>query len=127
MKIIRLLSIAIFLGAALGTTSCVMSGLDGVEYHAVVYGINTYNEIGDLNNAENDGADMKTLLEAQGYQVHNSIIGPAVDRDEVIADLAALEPIVDSNDILLFYFAGHGGPVPGSDEAFIAFTDSEAA
>jgi hypothetical protein len=104
-----------------------MSGLDGVEYHAVVYGINTYANMRNLNNAANDGADMKTLLEAQGYQVHNINIGPAVNRDEVIADLAALESIVDSNDILLFYFAGHGGPVPGSDEAFIAFTNSTAS
>jgi hypothetical protein len=81
MKIIRLLSIAIFLGAALGTTSCVMSGLDGVEYHAVVYGINTYNEMRNLNNAANDGAvDSHIKLNKPSHEQLNNFAGKLTDR-----------------------------------------------
>jgi hypothetical protein len=127
MKIIRLLSIAIFLGAALGTTSCVMSGLDGVEYHAVVYGLNEYDSIINLSFAENDGKDMNDLLTDQGVNVINTrtgYSGQSITKADFLADIENAKGQISSNDIFIFYFAGHGQISEDGIGSGIAFSDS---
>lgn len=83
--------------------------------HAFIIGINEYEHVSRLTTAVNDAKGIAERLEAQhGYEVH----GPLLDSTK--ADLVKLfsetmPSLVQENDRVLFYFAGHGIALDGED------------
>jgi hypothetical protein len=65
-----------------------------------------------LQFAEADPQAMAALLEDQGFAV-TPLIGPAATRENIIDSLRTQSRLARaSEDLLVFYFAGHGGPDP---------------
>ncbi len=138
------LPVVVFLTAILlNMAGCAISGFNPVDYYALVYGVNDYGGLkkpdpddestwrdDDLTYSGPDGEDMRKLLGSMGYTILNEDTHTVNYRD-VKADFAKAAALVDENDIFLFYFSGHGAPVPDSNgvpapdskDVFIVMTD----
>ncbi len=69
----------------------------------------------DLRGAGNDAAAMSALLASRGYRV-TTLIDRAATRAAILDSIASeLEAGLRRDDDLVFYFAGHGSQVAGSD------------
>jgi hypothetical protein len=113
------------------------------EYFYFAYGVGDYNQDGDtldsrdkvsntdpgrqfdLPFAYNDGLDIRALLENQGMEKLSTVDGPTVTSAQVLADLdnARLSGQIGKNDIVLFYYAGHGANFGGIDGSILALSD----
>lgn len=87
---------------------CSFAGeLNGKRY-ALVYGVGSYSNINDLPFAAQDGVDIRSALEAQGYIILSANSGPVVNKSEVIQDIQMAAKRIGPSDTLFFYYAGHG-------------------
>lgn len=72
---------------------------------AFVWGIDRYNSIRSLENAENDARGIAAVLELQGF----SVVAPeGTDRASFWRSWDSFTRLIESKDTIVFYFAGHG-------------------
>ncbi|CAF1325591.1 unnamed protein product [Rotaria sp. Silwood1] len=72
---------------------------------ALVIGIGKYEHCDELKNPENDANDMSSTLESIGFTVEKRLHLKRVDMRHAIIDF---EESIKPDDMVLFYFAGHG-------------------
>lgn len=83
------------------------------KYYLLNIGINSYAEVRQLNNARPDSVALQELLIAN-YQFESGggqlipLLDEAATRGNIYQSLAKLAQIIQPNDSLLVYFAGHG-------------------
>lgn len=75
---------------------------------ALVIGISKYEDGQDLSNSENDATKMSSALKEIGFLIHENrpIINATCDQIEHI--LIDFRKSIKNQDIVVFYFAGHG-------------------
>jgi hypothetical protein len=93
--------------------------VEGVEfgtYHALVIGIDKYQNIDDLETAIKDASVIANLLEKEyGFKV-TLLKDP--DRGDIVDALDELRETLTDSDNLLIYYAGHGWQDEGSDQGY---------
>ncbi len=117
---------AVFLIIAIlisGFLSCTIERGGDIRRYALVYGVGEYASVNDLPFATNDGIDVRSLLEAQGYTIINPGSSEAATRADLEADMAEARSVVGPRDVFLFYFAGHGLQLIDKSDGLIAFSD----
>ena len=72
---------------------------------ALVIGNNTYEARNDLENPENDALDMAAALRKIHFDVEEHL---NVNYNDMESLLKSFVESIDLNDMVLFYFAGHG-------------------
>ncbi|CAF1389549.1 unnamed protein product [Rotaria sordida] len=72
---------------------------------ALVIGIGKYEYYEELKNPENDANDMASTLESIGFIVTKTLNPRKTDLRHSLIDF---EESIESDDMILFYFAGHG-------------------
>ena len=85
---------------------------DAVERVAVVIGVDAYGpDVGDLSYATKDADDLAAVLGANGGGSFDvvALYGRPIGRDEIWAELHRATAGLGPEDVLLVYFAGHGG------------------
>jgi len=81
------------------------------DYHALIIGINDYDEWRPLKNAVNDANALRdSLIRRYGFLPENILFrtDKEATRDRLMSDLACLAEGLREPDNLLIYFAGHG-------------------
>lgn len=74
------------------------------ERHALVIGINSYENIGELQTAVNDARAVAASLERSGFTVD---LGVDVTRSEFVRLMAQFTNRLDESDEALIFYAGH--------------------
>ncbi|CAF1359555.1 unnamed protein product, partial [Rotaria sordida] len=72
---------------------------------ALVIGIGKYDHCEELQNPENDANDMSDALESIGFLVTKKLDLKRAEMKHVVIDF---EELIEPDDMVLFYFAGHG-------------------
>lgn len=95
---------------------------------AVVIGIDKYKNLSsNLSFAEKDATDFKELLRSgrmgSNWQIEE-MIGPAATYEAVDLTLKSLRSGLRENDLLLFFFSGHGFSDKDQESAYLFFQDS---
>jgi hypothetical protein len=80
--------------------------------YALVIGNNSYTQWGALNNAVNDGKEVKLFLEKAGFRVR---FEENLDGQKLKTVLASLQDSSENYDLTLLYYAGHGFNTGGSN------------
>ena len=95
--------------------------------HAVVVGINKYTDgkLNELHGAENDAREVMERLRDDDYEVE-PFLGEAATSFDVRQAMSRLFYRMDSQDLALFYFSGHGF-VDSFGDGYIAPVDVECA
>lgn len=86
-------------------------GLAASEYHALIIGINNYEDpaMNDLYQSIQDAQKVySTLLEKYSFREQNMILLTNPTREEMIAQLDGLSRKLGEDDNLLIFYAGHG-------------------
>ncbi|MEK6796316.1 MAG: caspase family protein [Spirochaetota bacterium] len=79
-----------------------------VSRYAIVYGISGYSApLPALSYAASDADAMAHILSSNGYSV-TMRTDSAATTAQLSLDIAAVENVADRNDLVLFYFSGHG-------------------
>ncbi|CAF3357818.1 unnamed protein product [Rotaria sp. Silwood2] len=73
---------------------------------ALVIGINDYENYSKLTNPKNDAEKLSSLLQSIGFIIDSSSL--AETYAYVNRKVLAFELSIKPNDVVLFYFAGHG-------------------
>ncbi|UCG18196.1 MAG: caspase family protein [Thiotrichales bacterium] len=79
---------------------------------ALIVGVADYPNGGALKNPENDAQDVANALERLGFSMVRTI-NPTVE--ELDRALESFKDNLNSNDVGLFYFAGHGMQIKGEN------------
>ncbi len=111
------MALALALLAALGAAT--LAGCRfSVDYHryAIVYGVADYSPAGlganDLTYPSIDAQELAAQLEDQGFEVLPRLrLDSAANRANLEADFQQVKLAASPDDLFLFYFSGHGGPV----------------
>ncbi|MBN2652300.1 MAG: caspase family protein [Spirochaetales bacterium] len=126
MKYINLLFFTILLFSCEFATKT--NSYNDIKKYAFIYGVNDYSAssiAGDLRLPVNDAVEIEKILVASGYTTFlrtadtDSIPGSTVEipnRPQFIADMATAKADLDENDLLVIFYAGHGGTVELSQE-----------
>ena len=91
------------------------------EYHAIIVGIDDYENWPRLKYAEGDAADIARLLYANyGFDAANtvSLYGEDATRQRILSEIYKKLVSLDSDDNLLVFFAGHGQLDPLTESGF---------
>ncbi|CAF4938367.1 unnamed protein product, partial [Rotaria sp. Silwood1] len=86
---------------------------------ALVIGIGKYEHCDELKNPENDANDMSSTLESIGFTVEKRLHLKRVDMRHAIIDF---EESIKPDDMVLFYFAGHG--IQWEDQNYLIPSDT---
>ncbi len=78
--------------------------------HALVIGIDTYDNVASLQKARNDANAVSEVLAENGFEVTTLL---DADRREMTRALSRFSAAVQPGDEAVFYFAGHGIEVQG--------------
>lgn len=89
---------------------------------ALVIGNSNYAHVGTLPNAAQDARDIAAALRSIGFDVHD---GYDLTRIETLQLTARVTQLLASDDVALFYFAGHGVQIGA--ENFIIPIDADGA
>jgi hypothetical protein len=110
------LLITLFLPLAIQPDSIAHADGPGVEYWAVIVGISTYLYIDDLNHADDDATALYQKLSPILGSDHISLLTNSNAGKTAIQNSIQnwLAPREDSDDVVLFYFSGHGGQDSGN-------------
>jgi uncharacterized caspase-like protein len=101
----------------LGIAFAILSSLHTVPAHgqkriALVIGNSAYQDAGKLTNPTNDASDMAAILKAHGFQV---LEGFDLGKSAMEARLRDFARALTSNEVGLFFYAGHGLQVSGTN------------
>ena len=77
---------------------------------ALVFGNANYHKTGVLRNPANDAADMSSKLASYGFHV---IVVPDATNTEMDKKLDDFRKLLETNEVGLFFFAGHGMQIDG--------------
>jgi hypothetical protein len=80
--------------------------------YALVVANNSYTQWGALNNAVNDGKEVKLFLEKAGFRVR---FEENLDGQKLKTVLASLQDSSENYDLTMLYYAGHGFNTGGSN------------
>jgi len=80
--------------------------------HALVVGVQHYDELTDLDNPANDARAIRDVLADAGF-VADLLIDP--DHRQLVRALAGLSARIQPGDEVAFYFSGHGVELEGSN------------
>jgi Caspase domain len=89
---------------------------------ALVIGNSDYPDGNDLNNPVNDAADLGAKLKGYGFDVTIALDCTAKDMDK---RLKSFRKLLESNEVALFFFAGHGMQIDGANYLMAVDTDME--
>lgn len=85
-----------------------------MKKYAILVGVNRYKDeaIGNLLYAERDaielGKALQTICSFESVKVFTEATGNPCTRKELFRYIQSLEPVLNEEDIFLFFFAGHG-------------------
>jgi len=79
--------------------------IDANERHALVLGIDQYNELENLKRAVNDAVDVSDALTGLGFTV---LLGTNLGRNEMIGHVERFIQRLEAGDQVVIFFAGHG-------------------
>ena len=79
-----------------------------VERYAVICGISDYETINDLEYSDDDARSLRDALQEISWSHITLLIDQQASKNGIRNAINALTGIVDADDIVLFYFAGHG-------------------
>jgi uncharacterized caspase-like protein len=82
---------------------------------AVCVGVNAYPEHPALKCAENDAAAMAGVFDGYGFDDVVLLTGDKAKRGTIMDELARIRLSAGENDLLVFFFAGHGWTVREGD------------
>ena len=89
-----------------------------IEYRALLFGINNYDENNDLENAYDDVLDIEQVIHNQNhtYQIEKMGDTEQVTREQMLnkLDEYANDESIDANDVFFFGYSGHGGYSEGT-------------
>lgn len=97
---------------------------DPVEFYALLAGIDDYQNINDCAYADLDAIELRNVLLAEPNWGSGNIVlltNRQATKGNIHSQLDALRSRVDSNDVFLFHFSGHG--TYGSDTGVIDEAD----
>jgi uncharacterized caspase-like protein len=89
---------------------------------ALVIGNSGYPDGNDLKNPVNDANDLAAKLKSYGFDVTVALDCTAKDMDK---HLKAFRKLLEANEVALFFFAGHGMQVDGTNYLLAIDTDVE--
>ncbi len=105
-----------------GFSASVDQAVSGLDYHALVIGINSYSKgIPRLETSVNDARAIKELLVGKyGFPVKNmtELYDGAATKGFIIKTLRELAISLDEGDALVIYFAGHGVEDPATGAGY---------
>jgi hypothetical protein len=90
---------------------------------ALVFGNSAYPDGEDLDNPVNDATDLGAKLKGYGFEV---IVAKDCTIKEMDKDLKKFGKLLDTHEIGLFFFAGHGMQIEGSNYLLATDTDMES-
>ena len=90
---------------------------------ALVIGNGAYPDGDDLANPVNDGTDLGAKLKGYGFEV---IVAADCTAKEMEKQLKAFRKLLETHEIGLFFFAGHGMQIEGSNYLLALDTDMES-
>ncbi len=90
---------------------------------ALVFGNGAYPNGDELKNPVNDAADLGTKLKGYGFNV---IVATNCNAAEMEKQLKTYRKLLETHDIGLFFFAGHGMQIEGSNYLVALDTDMES-
>ena len=116
IALIIVLLITLFLPLVIQPDSIAHADGTGVEYWAVIVGISTYLYIDDLYYSDDDATALYQKLSPILGSDHISLLTNSNAGKTAIQNSIQnwLAPREDSDDVVLFYFAGHGGQDSGN-------------
>lgn len=89
---------------------------------ALVIGNSDYPDGNDLKNPINDATDLGAKLKSYGFVVTVALNCTAKDMDK---QLKAFRKLLETNEVALFFFAGHGMQIDGTNYLLAVDTDVE--
>ncbi|MEL7001322.1 MAG: caspase family protein, partial [Bacteroidota bacterium] len=92
-------------------TKGMIEGLKVREYHALIIGVNQYNDedITDLDNPISDGQKLSNTLESfYNFKKENITFLKSPGRTEILDEMEKLSKELDDKDNLLIFYGGHG-------------------
>jgi len=90
---------------------------------ALVIGNGAYRDCGVLKNPVNDADDMATKLRSYGFHVVSSADATRIDMDRRLREF---KDLLATNDVGLFFFAGHGMQIDGTNYLLATDTDTSS-
>jgi caspase domain-containing protein len=89
---------------------------------ALVIGNSDYPDGNNLKNPVNDASDLAAKLKSYGFDVTLALNRSAKDMDK---HLKAFRKLLETNEVALFFFAGHGMQIEGANYLIAIDTDME--
>jgi uncharacterized caspase-like protein len=89
---------------------------------ALVIGNSDYPDGNHLKNPVNDAADLSAKLKSYGFDVTIALDCSAKEMDK---HLKAFRTLLETNEVALFFFAGHGMQIDGTNYLLAIDTDVE--
>ncbi|MBB4176024.1 caspase family protein [Sulfitobacter noctilucicola] len=105
---------------ALGWPLMALAQITDEKRVALIIGNSDYDLISRLDNPGNDASDMTVALEGLGFEVY---LGLDVTADEMSGLAAKFATAIETADVALFYYAGHGFQVGGQN--YLVPTDAK--
>ncbi len=104
MKVFKKLLVGLSITMMIGTVSL------GAEKKALLIGVGNYGDDSDWckTKAGNDVLLMNRTVEKNGFHYTKSLTDQAATKTNVISTLKKFVDILDTGDVFLFYFSGHG-------------------
>jgi len=105
-----------------------LQGQGGKLIHALVIGINAYQNVPQLRGAVADARDIETTLKKMGVTDVTTLIDAAADRNSILREINGLTARIGPGDVVLLSLAGHGAQEPekvkgsqpdGMDDIFV--------
>ena len=77
---------------------------------ALIIGVSDYKNLQSLKFCDNDSKEMSSLLHSLGYQINGTLSGYVEwdDMRDSIYDFFGNSKTIHHEDVLLFYYSGHG-------------------
>ena len=80
--------------------------------HALVIGIDAYQNVRPLRGAVADARDIETSLKKMGVSDVTTLVDAAADRNAVLREINSLTARISPGDVVLLSLAGHGAQEP---------------
>jgi len=89
-----------------------LQGQGGKMIHALVIGIDAYQNVRPLRGAVADARDIETSLKKMGVKDVTTLVDAAADRNSVLREINGLTARISPGDVVFLSLAGHGAQEP---------------